>query len=346
MTSSICDGKTLTPLIISMSSLRPVMRESRLCVLPHWQGPGIIFARSRVRYRRSGVPDHLAVFAVRNRLQRVGVDNLDYVGILPDVHSLLIDAFEGDAGAVHFAEAIGVVGVYLPEVLYLEPDILRVRLGAYEGLLEGKVFDAYIAFAEHRMDVEQVTGRGVNDGGLEILHYLDLASGHAAADGYYRHADKFRPVVKAQAAGEKTVGHHVLEYVAGGCAGGNDAPGHEVGPAGDILLCKIYHRRYAGCSAGKMDADDILHVGREQSFGETLPEVILDGKRNAFQVGEALDVVGRVYAGLRKLPLVEIGLECGAKNLPQFSGLQRFQFAPRQGFHLPVPEGYVHLIAP
>ena len=55
-TSSICFGKTLTPLIFIMSSLRPVMTSMRGNRLPQGQVPGMIRERSWVRKRMRGAP--------------------------------------------------------------------------------------------------------------------------------------------------------------------------------------------------------------------------------------------------------------------------------------------------
>ena len=44
-----------------MSSERAMIRPSRTSVRPHRQGAGSIVVRSRVRYRRSGIPSLLSV---------------------------------------------------------------------------------------------------------------------------------------------------------------------------------------------------------------------------------------------------------------------------------------------
>ena len=49
MTSSIWLGKTLTPRMISMSSVRPWMRSMRRCVQPQAHSPGRMRVMSRVR---------------------------------------------------------------------------------------------------------------------------------------------------------------------------------------------------------------------------------------------------------------------------------------------------------
>ena len=48
MTLSTCDGKTFMPRIISMSSLRPMMRVMRTFVLPHAHVPQMSDVRSFV----------------------------------------------------------------------------------------------------------------------------------------------------------------------------------------------------------------------------------------------------------------------------------------------------------
>ena len=117
------------------------MRSMRRCVRPQAHGPSKIFDRSRVRYlqqrRRLALErgeNQLSLFAVFARLQGVGIDHLDNVRVFPNVHAALVHALESHAGPVHLAEAVGIVCIDLEQPLDLFPRVLRIRLGAEEGL--------------------------------------------------------------------------------------------------------------------------------------------------------------------------------------------------------------------
>ena len=104
-----------------------------------------------------------------------------------------------------------------------------------KALRRARSFRCDPVLAELGVDVQQVAGRDVHDGGLEILHGLDLPLRVAAADGDDGHAHALGPVVQAQAAGEEAVGHHVLEDVGRGGPRADDAPGEQVGPVVEVL---------------------------------------------------------------------------------------------------------------
>ena len=139
--------------------------------------------------------------------------------------------------------------------------------------------------AQLRVDVQQIARRDVHDGGLEILHGLDLPLRVAAADGDDGHAHALGPVVQAQAAGEQAVGHHVLEDVGRGGPGPDDAPGEQVRPVVEVVARVVDDRGDARRAAGGVNPQDLVHVhGQQCPLGKLTPQIVLGRERDAPEV--------------------------------------------------------------
>ena len=105
-TCSIWLGNTLTPRMMSMSSVRPVTRSMRRNVRPQAHSPGTMREMSRVRYRMTGMPSLVSVVKTTSPVspsgtgsQRLGIDDLDEEVVLVDVQPVLLEALGRHARA-------------------------------------------------------------------------------------------------------------------------------------------------------------------------------------------------------------------------------------------------------
>ena len=74
----------------------------------------------------------------------------------------MVHALKGHAGAVHLAQAIGVVGFDPEQFLNLAAGLLRVRFGADECLAQAKLFAGHAIINQHFVQMQQIAGRSVN----------------------------------------------------------------------------------------------------------------------------------------------------------------------------------------
>ena len=208
-------------------------------------------AEQRHRLPLERCQHELADRAVRNGLEGIGVDDLDDVVVLPDVHAVLLGALEGNAGAAHLRHAEGVVSLDAKHVLNALARILGVRLGTdHEGTELGVLAGIDSLFAHDFIKACRVRRDGVHHGGAEVREKLELAEGVSSRGRDGQHAHLLSTVLEAKAAGEHPVAGGVLEHVLRAAAHHPQAAGDRIGPFIQILLRMQDDRGIAGGAAG------------------------------------------------------------------------------------------------
>ena len=97
-------------------------------------------------------------------------------------------------------------------------------------------------------------------------------------------------------------------------------------------------RGNAGRAAGGVDPQDIVHVHGQEPLREAHPQIVLGRERDAPQIVQALDIVGRVDPGLVEPLAVEGRLEGPADRLSKPLELDLLDPAPLGSLDFFVPE--------
>ncbi len=112
---SMCDGKTATPRTFTMSSVRPVSRAIRGNGLPHAHGSTMTrrqvagpVPQQRRRLLPQGREHELALVAIGDGLERVGVDDLDDEVVGPVVDAVVRRALDPDTRPVELRHPVDV----------------------------------------------------------------------------------------------------------------------------------------------------------------------------------------------------------------------------------------------
>ena len=177
-----------------------------------------------------------AGFAIGEGRQRLRVDDLDDVGIFPDMQPVLLGTFESDARAVHLGKPERVVGLDAEHRFDAPPMLLGMRLGADDQRMQPRIPARVQPFGrENLVQPPQVAGNRMRHRRAEIPHQLDLAQAVAGAGGNRQAAESFDAVLEAEAAGEQPVTGHVLENVRLAHPGGVERARHQVRPAFEVM---------------------------------------------------------------------------------------------------------------
>ncbi len=224
--------------------------------------------------------------------------------ILPNVQTFLcFDALDADAGAENLRETIDVDRLKAELLLDLAAHLLGPGFSAEDTDLEAQVADVDPLFGGD-LGQEETVRRGTGENRrAEVLHDHQLLAGVAAAHRDDRGPDALGTIVGAEPAGEKPVTVGVVDDVALVGAGCGEGTGHRFGPVFDVAPGVADHRRLAGRARGGVDAHDLLEGHGEEAVGVVVAHVLLEGKRQALQIVEALDLVGRDACPFKALPV-------------------------------------------
>ncbi len=250
------------------------------------------------------------------------------------MEALLFGAFEGDARAAHFGEAVAVVEGDAPAGLQSASRFFGIGFGPGDGKPKREVaLGVYAHLLEGSEQGHGIARDDVDGGGLEDAHELDLAAGVARAGGDDEGPQPFGSVVQAEPAGEEAVAHHVLEDVALAHSHHMEAARDEVGPALDVAGGVEDRGGEAGGAGGVVEANHFRLRHGQQAIGVGVSQVLLLGEREPRQVVEGADrfraeaLVGqhlRVVRGLGGLG------DCPAEPL-ELQRLQRPRFGDFDG---------------
>ena len=144
--------------------------------------------------------DELALFAVRQRLARVRIDDFRKKMILPDRQPVFgRGIFLRDAGTDDFGQAVEIDRIEAHAALDLGAHGLGPRLGAEQRDAQRRFARVDALAIEFVGDGEQIRRRHRDDVGLEVANELHLPLGEAAADRDDGAAEIFGAVMKARA---------------------------------------------------------------------------------------------------------------------------------------------------
>ena len=241
-----------------------------------------------------GGEDHLAGFAIGDRLKGYGIDNLDDDVILPDVEPILRGAFEGDARAVHLRHPKAVICLHAEELFDAFALFLGVRLGADADGVELRIAARVNTHLVHHLrQSRSIAGDNMEASCPKVGDELDLALRIAGSGRDGEGAEAFGSVLEAQSAGEHAVARGVLEHVGVAQSDHVHTASHLVSPFGEVAGGVDDDGRVPCRPARGMQADTLLEGDSHQSEGIVGTEVVFRGERNLAEIVERLDIVGR-----------------------------------------------------
>ena len=250
-------------------------------------------AQQRECFLGDGSEDQLALYAVRQHLTSIGVDDLGDEVVLIDVHACLFRALKGDTGPAQLSQAVDIKCLDTERILDALAHLLRPGLGAKNTGLQGDLVRGEPHFLHGLAQIGGVGRRAAEDGGLQIHDEHDLAFRIAAGGRDGQASDLVAAAVETGAAGKETVAVRDLADALIAAAGSNDRAGTAVFPQIDIGLRIKSYNTLAGGTAGGLDANAILEGCAHQAVGIGFAKVSLAQKRQLVQIFGTLDIIGR-----------------------------------------------------
>ena len=277
--------------------------------------------RAGARYRRE---DEFADLSVRQRLERLGVDDLRIEVVFPDVQAGPVLAVAGDARAGDLREAVDVVGDDARLAFDRVAHLGCPRLGAEDAVPELGVAPEVDALALGLVhDAKEVARRAGDGVDAQIAHQHDLALSVASACRQHRAAHSFAAVVQTEAAREESVAVADLQHVAGADAVHREAAHRAVLPHGHVAERVGDADRLARRSARAVETHYLVHRCAAKPHRVFVAQIDLLGEGQQLDVGERLYVLGpyatlvaalaeqrHTLVGVFDRPLETVQLEC------------------------------------
>ena len=175
--------------------------------------------------------------AIGNRLQRLGIHNLDDIVVLPEVQAILLLAFEADTGSTHLRHTERVVGLHAQHVLDTLALFLRMRLSSDGKHLELGIFPWIDALLLHNfVKTCHITWHRMKCCGSEIADELDLTKRIACCRRNGQHSQALGSILEAQSTREHTISRRILEDVVWTQAHHPKVTGYLVCPLVQVVL--------------------------------------------------------------------------------------------------------------
>ena len=246
----------------------------------------------------------LTLGAFGENLTGFGVDDLGVEVVLVDVHTRLLLAFECNTGAGGLGETVDIVCLDAESLLDIAAHFFCPGLSSEDTCLEveGVGRDAHLL--ESFADVCGIGGSAADDGGVEILHKLDLTFGVTRGHGKSQTANLMRASVESEAAGEKTVAVSNLTNILVCSACGDDSARTAIFPEVDVVLCVVSNDSLTRRTRGRMNTNAVLKICAEKSVGVSITEVSLGEEGKLMEIIDALDVIGSYTLGVHKVAVV------------------------------------------
>ena len=241
--------------------------------------------------------DELALFAVRQGVERFGVDDLGIVMVLEDVEAgrfgFAVRTRRGDTGSGDLGEAVDVMRYDAGKLGDLAAHLVRPRFGAEDAVPELRVAaEVDAGLLGDFNDVEEVA-RGAGDGGrAEIAHQHELLLGVAGGGWQHRAAEVLAAVVEAEAAGEESVAVGDLEDVLVSEPVHRERARGRVRPDLDVTLRVGDADGLAGRAGRAVEADDLLERSGGQAGRILVAEVRLFHEREPREILERDEIAG------------------------------------------------------
>ena len=304
----------------------------------HRDIPGAV-AQDGEGFLGQGGEHQFPFLAVGQGQAAVLIDAFHQEVVFPHMQALAGDiAFDGDAGAHHFGQAVDVDGIDAETGLDFIAHFLAPGLGAEDAHPQRQLADVDAELFGFFGDVEGVGGSTAKAVHREILHQHDLLVGLAAGHGHHHHPQLFAAIVEAEAAGEQAVAEADLQALARMHAGRRQRAGHQFGPVVDIAPGVADHGGLAGGARGGMDPDNLFGGDREHAEGIVVAQLFLLGEGQQAGVGKGLDVVRAHPQLIHRIP---VELDRGVAALDgglQTAELKGRQLFPGQGFEFGIED--------
>ena len=181
-----------------------------------------------------GRDDDLAPLSVRKRLEGNGINDLQIEIIIPVVHVLALAAVDADAGAVDFGQAIDIIELDSQDTADTFAHGLAPALASDDALFEHDLVPDTALF-NLLCQKKGIGGCGAEDGGLHVLHHLDLLVGISGAHRDGHGAQLLTAVLEADAGSPQTIAGRDLDAVFVGDARHFVAALEHLAPVIDVL---------------------------------------------------------------------------------------------------------------
>ena len=243
--------------------------------------------------------------------------------VFPDMRAVLaVQAFHGHPRPDHFRQAVNIERVDHEGVFQFAAHLPGPGFGP-EDADPQRGFLGVHALAPHFIaDVEHVRGRHHDEVGLEVVDQPDLFFGLAAGHRDHNTAQLFRPVMRAQAAGEQAIAIGDMRLMAGPPARGVDGARHDVRPGCNIFPGIADHRRLAGGARRGVHPHHLFHRHGERTERIIPAQILLAGEGKSGQIAEGAEIfwmrpvrlafgleIRHVFIGVPQRPFHALGLQ-------------------------------------
>ena len=225
----------------------------------------------------------LAHFAVGQLLAGLRVDDLAVHVVFPDMHAMMLFAGDADARAVDLGQAIDIEDLDAQLVGDALAHLLTPTLGADDALAQVKLI-AQAALLDLLGKQQRIAGRARDDGGMQVLHHLQLLFGIAGAHRDGHGAQALAAQLEADAGSPQAITRGNLDAVGVRDARRLVAAREHGGPIVDILLRVGDDDRGARGARGAVDADDLLVRHRLQSQRVCLAQIRFFRERQLLEI--------------------------------------------------------------
>ena len=236
--------------------------------------------------------NQFAVGSVGDGFEGFGIENFGIKMILVDVHPAFLAALARNAGSDDLAEPVIVIGENIEFSRDFAVHFLGAGFGAEQSQSQLEIFDVVTQFFDHFADIQGIRRRADQYGRLQIFQKHHLTLGVAGTGGNDGGTQAFAPLMHPECARKQTVPERNLYDIAFAYPCRRGKARTALGPDFHILFGITHDGRLSACSAGSMDAHQILFLGGDQTVRIIVPEVALDRKRNPADVVQGADAVG------------------------------------------------------
>jgi len=149
--------------------------------------------------------NQFANFTVGERLQRFRIDNFYQVTILPDMHSVLLQAFKCYTGTVHFSHPETIVSLYTKHTLNLPSLLIGVRFRPYNKRLQTTLCRIDPFFLKDLGQTNGVAGNGMQSRCFKVSYEFNLPFAVTSCSRNRQCPQTFGTILKTQSAGKHTI---------------------------------------------------------------------------------------------------------------------------------------------
>ena len=229
----------------------------------------------------------LAHFAIGQRLARLRVDDLAVHVVFPDVHAVVLTARNADARAVHLGQTIDVDAHLVGDAV---AHLVTPTLGADHAFAQVKLI-AQAALADFLGQQQRIAASAGDNGGVQVLHHLQLLFRVAGAHGDGHGAQTLAAQLEADTGSPQAIARSDLDTVLVRDARRFVAARENGCPVDDVLLRVRDDNRRARGARRAVDAHNLFVGNGLQSQRIRLAQVGL------FRERQLLEIFLRLHVG-------------------------------------------------